>query len=69
MYLVKTDLKSKQRRPNVMITKYNPHFKGLKNRSLKYWNVLNNDVVCKELFTNEPIIATDKHKNVGEMIF
>lgn len=67
-YLVKTDIKCKQRQPNVMITKYNPHLKGLKKRILKYWNVLKNDEICKELFTNEPIIAYSKHKNIGEMI-
>lgn len=67
-YLVKTDLKCKHRQPNVMITKYNPHFKGLKKRILKYWNVLKNDEICKELFTKEPIIAYSKHKNIGEMI-
>lgn len=67
-FLVKTDLKCKQRQPNVMITKYNPHFKGLKKRILKYWNVLKNDEICKELFTKEPIIAYSKHKNIGEMI-
>lgn len=67
-YLVKTDLKCKQRQPNVMITKYNPHLEGLKKRILKYLDVLKNDEIYKEIFTIESIIYYSKHKNISEII-
>ena len=67
-FLHKKTQKSKQRKPNVMITKYNPHIKGIKKRILKHWKLLQNDHICKEIFVSEPIIAYSKHKSIGDLI-
>lgn len=67
-YLHKKSTDSKQRQPNVMITKYNPHIKGLKKRILEHWKLLQKDPICKEMFNIEPIIAYSKHKSISELI-
>lgn len=67
-YLHKKSTDSKQRQPNVMITKYNPHIKGLKKRILEHWKLLQKHPICKEMFNIEPIIAYSKHKSISELI-
>ena len=51
-----------------MVTKFNPCIKGLKRRILKYWKDLQSDKKCKEIFKSEPIVAYQKHRNIGEII-
>ena len=60
--------KEKKTLPNVMITKFNPCIKGLKKRLLKYWNYIQQDVVCRDLFITPPMVAYSKHKNIGDLI-
>ena len=54
--------------PNVLVTKYDPRIKGLKNRIMKHWKSLQNDDYCKMVFKSDPIIGFSKHKNIGDMI-
>ncbi|XP_062579196.1 uncharacterized protein LOC134241129 [Saccostrea cucullata] len=60
--------KTNSSHPHVMVTKFNPRVKGLKKRILKYWNILEADPTCKDLFKSEPIIAYSKHKNIGDLL-
>lgn len=55
--------KQKHHQTNVMITKYNGSFKGLRRRMLKYWNKIITDTICRDCFKSEPIIAYSKQNN------
>ena len=66
--LQKTNKKTKNSVPLVMVTKYNPCVKNLKKRILKYWDKMTDDSACKEIFKEEPIISYSKHKNISDLI-
>ena len=54
--------------PTVLVTKFNPCTKGLKKRILKYWNYIQHDEVCNDLFKTPPMVAYSRHKNIGDLI-
>ena len=58
--------KTENKDPLVMATKYNPCLKKIKARISKYWHLLNLDDDCKNIFTETPMIAFKKHKNLGD---
>ena len=68
--LLKKQKKKKDKKavPNVLVTKFNPCIKGLRKRIMKYWNYIQHDEACKDLFTTPPMIAYSKHKNIGDLI-
>ena len=47
---------------NVFITKYNPCIRKIKQKLLKYWNIIINDESCNKLFNKHPIVAYSRHK-------
>ena len=54
--------------PTVLVTKFNPCIKGLRKRIMKYWNYIQHDEVCNDLFTTTPMKANSRHKNIGDLI-
>ena len=54
--------------PLVLITAYNPCIRNLKSKLLKYWHILRRDEECKKVFSNMPIIAYRRHKNLSDML-
>ena len=54
--------------PLVFVTKYNPSINKIKQKLLKYWNIIQNDEDCSEIFKNQPIVAYSRHKNLGDVL-
>jgi hypothetical protein len=47
---------------------HNPCISKLKQCIIKNWHTLNQDEVCKEIFTEKPIIAYKKHRNLADLL-
>ena len=54
--------------PLVMVTKYNPCVRNIKRKLLKYWHVIKNDAYCNNIFKDAPIIAYQRHRNLGDIL-
>ena len=54
--------------PLVLVTAYNPCIKNIKRKLLKYWHILQRDADCKKIFSDMPIVAYSRHKNLGDML-
>ena len=55
-------------KPLVLITKYNPAVKQLKQKLVKHWKFITNDEECANLFTSPPMIAYKRHRNLMEIL-
>ena len=54
--------------PLVLSTKNNPCIRKIKQCLVKHWQLLKHNEFCKDIFTNEAIIAYKKHRNIGRHI-
>ena len=52
----------------VLSSRYNPCTRKLKQCIIKHWHTLNQDEVCKEIFTEKPIIAYKRHRNLADLL-
>jgi hypothetical protein len=59
--------KTKQNKeiPLVLSSRYNPWISKLKQCIIKHWHTLNQDEVCKEIFT---IIAYKRYRNLADLL-
>ena len=54
--------------PLVMVTKYNPCISKLHKHLLKHWNLIQDNVVCNQIFTKTPMIAYKRHRNLSDIL-
>ena len=54
--------------PPPWIRPCNPCMSKLKQCIIKHWHILNQDEVCKEIFTEKPIIAYKRHRNLVDLL-
>ena len=60
--------KKENKETNVMVTKFNPKIKGIKARLIKHWNLVSKDEDLKHIFKSPPIVAYERHKNLGDLL-
>ena len=60
--------KSSSKSPNVIVTKFDPRIRCLKKRLLKHWHLIKSNESLNTIFSNEPMIAYSRHKNINEML-
>ena len=54
--------------PLVMATKYNPCIRKLKQSITKHWHILKQDEICTRIFSQKPMIAFKRHKNLADLL-
>jgi hypothetical protein len=64
----KNKIKQNKEIPLVLSSRYNPWISKLKQCIIKHWHTLNQDEVCKEIFTEKPIIAYKRHRNLADLL-
>ena len=64
----KNNTKLNKEIPLVLSSRYNPCIGKLKQCIIKHWHLLNQDEVCKEIFTEQPIIAYKRHRNLADLL-
>jgi hypothetical protein len=52
----------------VLSSRYNSCISKLKQCIIKHWHTLNQDEVCKEIFTEKQIIAYKRHRHLADLI-
>ena len=63
-----TNGKKEPKEANVLVTKFNPKIKGIKSRLTKHWNFISQDETLKQIFKSPPIVAYERHKNLGDIL-
>jgi len=67
-FLNKKSKKHTKEIPLVLSTKYNPCIRKIKQCLVKHWQLLKHNEICRDIFTKEPIIAYEKHRNLGDIL-